>query len=107
MDYNKNCTIKIWYWNYRLEDTKGGQYHRDNKRINLEILQDGERQALIDYPIPEFVNGHRMVDKFLNDKIAVLHILPHINYIQGFKADDLKYDLVNLIQGESDMRFKE
>jgi len=68
MNYKKPCTIKVWYWNYR---AKGNVYQSDNKIIHFEVIQNEERIALLDWVIPDFLDGLELVDKFMVNKYRV------------------------------------
>jgi hypothetical protein len=101
VNYKKSCDIKIWYWNYRDKDNR---YSQDNKKIHFEILQNNERQMLLNYQIPKFLDGNKLVDEFLASKFATLSFLPSLNYNQDFNTYSLKEELINLIKGDCDYR---
>jgi len=77
MNYKKPCTIKVWYWNCR---AKGNVYQSDNKIIHFEVIQNEERIALLDWVIPDFLDGLELVDKFMVNKYRVIKMLSKINY---------------------------
>jgi len=101
MNYKKPCTIKVWYWNYR---AKENAYQSDNKKIHFEVIQDNERIALLDWVIPDFLDGLELVDKFMVNKYRVLNMLSKINYCKNFEAERLNSDLVDIVVGEKDIR---